>query len=139
MLPPAHRLRRMRDFALLSQRGRVVYGRFFTLRIRPSKEPTKIGFVVTTKMFKRAVKRNRIKRRLREALRVQPETWPQNMDLLFIAKPEVLTAAFTELKEAMVSSFAKIPEALTKPVSRRPPKAKRKSSVVFQPPAPQVS
>ncbi len=134
MLPKVHRLRRMRDFALLSQRGRVVYGRFFTLRIRQSKEPTKIGFVITTKMFKRANKRNRIKRRMREILRLNQVAWPQNMDLLFIAKPEALTAPFAELTTAVLHSFEKIPEALIKPVPKRPPKAKRKSSIVFQAP-----
>lgn len=132
MLPRVHRLRRMRDFALLSQRGRVVYGRFFTLRVRQSKEPTKVGFVVTTKMFKRANKRNRIKRRLREVLRLNQTSWPQNMDLLFIAKPEALTAPFQELTTSVLHAFEKIPEALTKPIPKRPPKAKRKTSVVFK-------
>lgn len=135
MLPHVHRLRRMRDFALLSQRGRVVYERFFTLRIRASKEPTKIGFVITTKIFKRANKRNRIKRRLREVLRLNQTSWPKNMDLLFIAKPEALKAPFEDLTAAVLHAFTKIPEALTKPVSRRPPKAKRKTSVVFNPPS----
>ncbi len=136
MLKKENRLRRMRDFALLSQRGLVVYGRFFTLRLRQSKEPTKIGFVITTKMFKRANKRNRIKRRLREVLRLNRVSWPEQMDLLFIAKPEALTAPFTELTEAVLHAFTKIPEALTKPIPKRAPKAKRKTSVVFRAPAP---
>ena len=134
MLAKIHRLRRMRDFALLSQRGRVVYARFFTLRVRVSQEPTKIGFVITTKMFKRANKRNRIKRRLREVLRLHQSSWPQNMDLLFIAKPEALTAPFEDLTKGVLHAFTKIPEALTKPVPKRPPKAKKKSSVVFRAP-----
>ncbi len=134
MLPKVHRLRRMRDFALLSQRGRVVYGRYFTLRVRPSKEPTKIGFVVTTKLFKRANKRNRIKRRMREAIRLIESSWPEKMDLLFIAKPEVLFVEFEALKEALIHSFGKIQEALTQPLPKRPMKAKRKTSVVFRAP-----
>ena len=72
MLPRALRLRRMRDFALLSQRGRPVFSACFTLRFRQGAEGTKVGFVASNKLFKRANKRNRAKRRMRAVLREVP-------------------------------------------------------------------
>ncbi|MBP9762768.1 ribonuclease P protein component [Patescibacteria group bacterium] len=132
MLAKTHRLRRMRDFALLSQKGRVVYGPFFTLRFRASQEPTKIGFVVSTKLYKRAHDRNRTKRRLREAVRLIQASWPDKQDILLIARPEAKDAPFEEIKTAILHAFEKMPEAALKPIPKRKPKAKKKTSVVFK-------
>jgi ribonuclease P protein component len=133
MLPKTDRLRRAKDFALLSQKGRVVYSPFFALRLRPSSGATKVGFVTSTKVFKTAVKRNRAKRRLREILRLMKNEWPKNFDLLFILKPEVLDAKSEDLNAAVRRAWEKIPEAMTKPAApRKNMKARRKTSVVFK-------
>ena len=132
MLTKESRLRRAKDFALLSQKGRVVYSPFYALRVRKSSEPTKIGFVTSAKVFKTAVARNRGKRRMREVLRLLKSDWPQNLDILFILKIEVLKGDFKELTSMVKRSFEKIPEALQKPPSPRKPKARKKSSVVFK-------
>ncbi len=123
----------MRDFALLSQRGRVVFGPFFTLRFRPSQTPTRIGFVASAKIFKTAVARNRVKRRLREVLRLSRAEWPEKTDLLFIARPDATEADFPSLVSALKRVFEKIPEALKAPPRpRKHLKARRKTSVVYR-------
>lgn len=132
MLPKTHRLRRMRDFALLSQKGRVVYGPFFTLRFRASDAPTRVGFVVSTKIYKRAHDRNRTKRRLREAIRLLQVSWPEKQDILLIARPEARDAPFEDIRAAVLRAFEKMPEAALKPIPKRRPKAKKKSSVVYK-------
>ncbi len=134
MLPRSDRLRRAKDFALLSQKGRVVYAPFYAMRLRPSQTPTKVGFVASAKIFKTAVSRNRVKRRMREVLRLLKSEWPQGFDLLFILKVEVLKADFVELQSAVRRSFEKIPEAMSKPAQpRKKMKARRKTSVIFRP------
>lgn len=133
MLPKTDRLRRAKDFALLSQKGRVIYSPFYALRLRPTQVATKVGFVTSTKIFKTAVKRNRAKRRLREILRAVKTEWPKNVDLLFILKYEVLAAKHEELLASVKRSFEKVPESLTKPAApRKNLKARRKTSVVFK-------
>lgn len=132
MLPKNERLRRAKDFALLSQKGRAVFGPFFTLRLRSSKTPTKVGFVASTKIFKTAVKRNRVKRRMREVLRALKTNWPVQMDLLFILKEIVLTVPVEELNAGVKRAFEKIPEVMTRPPQPRKPKARRPTSVVFK-------
>jgi ribonuclease P protein component len=132
MLPKTERLHRARDFALLSQKGRVVYSPFYALRIRASKEPTKVGFVTSAKVFKTAVARNRGKRRMREVLRLVKKEWPKNMDLLFILKLEILKVDYKELQAMVLRSFEKIPETMTRPPAPRKMKARKKSSVVFK-------
>lgn len=133
MLQKPDRLRRAKDFALLSQKGRVVYSPFYALRLRPSKEPTKVGFVTSTKVFKTAVKRNRAKRRMREVLRLLKSEWPKHVDLLFILKYNVLEATTAQLNTSVQRTFEKIPDALNKPPSpRKNMKARRKSSVIYK-------
>lgn len=133
MLARDQRLRHMRDFALLSQRGRPVFSQSFTLRFRQSQEATKVGFVASNKLFRRANKRNRAKRRMRAVLRELMALWPEKMDLLFILKPDVLTADYQKLIAEVTRIFEKIPEALTQPVKPRAVmKARRKTSVVFR-------
>ena len=132
MLKKSDRLRRARDFALLSQKGRVVFGPLFTLRFRQTKMPTKVGFVASAKLFKTAVARNRVKRRMREALRALKSVWPAQMDLLFILKPEARTTEFENILQSVRRTFIKIPEALAQPARPRPPRARKKSSVIFQ-------
>ena len=122
----------MRDFALLSQRGRPVFSASFTLRFRRSEESTKVGFVASNKLFRRANKRNRAKRRMRALLREVQAQWPEKMDLLFILRPETLTLPFDDLKAAVLRVFEKIPEALTQPVKPKAMKARRKTSVVYR-------
>lgn len=135
MLPRPLRLRRMRDFALLSQRGRPVFSATFTLRFRQSQEASKVGLVASNKLFRRANKRNRAKRRMREVLRAVKDMWPIKMDLLFILKPDTLTADYEQLKIDVLRVFEKIPEALTQPIKpKKIIKARRKTSVVFREP-----
>ncbi len=105
--------------------GRPVYGVFTTLRVRALHKPeTKVAFLTSTKMFKLAVDRNRVKRRLREILR---EIWgelPPSMHLLFIAKPEALDGDFLKIKEDIRHMLTKIGDALNKP-ARPSPRARK--------------
>src|SRR3990167_3216498 len=81
MLPQEHRLRKMKDFDILWKEGRFVTGTLANAKvwqIQPEKYPRRkytmnellIGFVVSTKISKSAVKRNRVKRQMREVVRL---------------------------------------------------------------------
>lgn len=81
MLPRPNRLTRTRDFELLFAQGRFAGGAFVTLKfwkIDPDFEPKrelkaddlKIGILVSKKVSKRAVVRNRLKRQVREVVRL---------------------------------------------------------------------
>jgi len=63
--------------------------------------PTKIGFVVSKKIHKRAVKRNRIKRLMRESLRLHIKAVPnfdtKYMSLIFVASTKLLDKSYKEI------------------------------------------
>lgn len=66
MLPQQHRLTHAKDFALVYGRGRSFFSRCFSLRVLPQGNPgLKIATVVSTKVSKKAVVRNRLKRWMR--------------------------------------------------------------------------
>ena len=71
MLPNQHRLRRREDFAKVYAKGDRYRGTYLNLRIFiDSNDPlTRIGIVVSKKVSKLAVTRNRFKRQLRAIFR----------------------------------------------------------------------
>lgn len=133
MLPKSSRLRHERDFARLSVKGRPIYGPFCTLRAwKSGSTPSKIGFVASGKMFKHAVTRNRVRRRLREAFRPLLKIVPSGYDMIFVGKPETLTADFVLLRESIAHIIEKMPEELGRPWKRMPkPPRSRKGEIAY--------
>jgi len=76
--------------------------------MEPAKGDTRFGFTVTKKLGK-AVIRNRIRRRLREALRLSP-TLPlgPGRDYVIVAKAEALNAPFALLQDELHTACKRI-------------------------------
>lgn len=102
MLARSSRLHADRDYARLFAKGRAFHGRGVTVKALKSKvEKTKIGFVVSTKVAKKANVRNLIKRRLREIVRKRLADLQPGVDVAVIAKIESKDMTFAELKTSL--------------------------------------
>jgi ribonuclease P protein component len=92
---PAERLRKRADF-LAARRGEKRRGRLFLLEVRTrgDEDAPRVGITATRKLGG-AVVRNRIRRRLKEAVRVAAgaEMAP-GKDYVIVARQEVLSAPF---------------------------------------------
>ena len=105
MLPREYRLKKRTAFNATYKIGNSYYKGGITLfcgRVKPDGQqdlPTKIGFVVSKKIHKRAVKRNRIKRLMREAVRLYIKDNGEQFDtkylsLVFMASSKLLDKDF---------------------------------------------
>lgn len=71
----------------------------------------RVGTIVP-KRGRTTVDRNRLKRRLRELIRVQLLPWLPSIDLIVQARPEAYTASFRELEAHLVSGVDRLLRSL---------------------------
>lgn len=106
----------MKDFDILFKEGKFVGGQLLTVkywRVEPDKYPRrkysteglKIGFVVGKKVHKSAVKRNRIKRQVREVVRLllKENKLKPGFHAAFMAKPEIFDKKYEEIEKDVIS------------------------------------
>ncbi len=97
-LPKRRILRGRLAFQRVFGEGRRLRGRFADLFYLPNDDERRIGFAVSRRI-KGHVKKNRAKRRLREAFRLSQWDFPEKGWLVLVGRPEVLEAPWVELME----------------------------------------
>lgn len=109
MLPRPSRLTRERDYRAVYDRGRTSRSSALVcIGLELSGEPTRVGIVASKKVGD-AVRRNRAKRRLREAVRlVWPELGPTGWHVVVIATPATGTLDFGDLVEALKNGLSNL-------------------------------
>ncbi len=107
-LEPCERIRRKKDFLALYKEGSRFRGRYFNLVYLPSSAGFSRVAVVASKKVGGAVERNRIKRWLREAFRMNKRLIADPTDLIVIARPEIRGAERTAVAAAYVAALDKI-------------------------------
>ena len=120
MLPRQHRLKHMKDFEILFREGRFVGGDLVTAKVwqidpdkyprrKYSTEDLKIGFVVSTKVSKSAVKRNRAKRQMREVVRLllKEDKVKSGFMIAIMAKGNMLGVDYKEIEKSVVGLLKK--------------------------------
>lgn len=109
MLPRPHRLTKKKDFDLTYQQGKAVGGRLFLIRFKSNQEGRiRVGIVISKKVAKKAVTRNKLKRRIREIVRSVALERKENVDLVIIAKKAATNASYLELESEWKNILSKI-------------------------------
>lgn len=100
MLQREHRLTDKRDFQRVFHHGQSFANRYLVLYYlkNPTSEHFRVGFSVSKKVGK-AVVRNRVKRLLREAFRLEKERIKEPMDFVVIARPSAADLEFAEIRQ----------------------------------------
>jgi ribonuclease P protein component len=111
MLPKENRLTDDYDFRRVKRLGRNYHSSLFKLGVARRKkegQASRFGFVISTKIDKRAAVRNRIKRLLREAIRQRLEKIPAGFDFVFVVRPKIVGKNYEEVSAEVDRVLSKI-------------------------------
>jgi len=110
--PRTARLLKRSDFDRVYKQGRRHFSPHMTVFYRPREQGSaRIGFTVG-RVLGGAIERNRIKRRLREAVRLRRSALKYAVDVVINPKKSVLTVEFPVLVEEVSRAFAVIAKKL---------------------------
>lgn len=99
-LKRALRLRKSSEFQRVRQQGRSITSRLLILAWMPNDlAHVRVGFVVSKRVSKHAVERNRLKRLLSEAIRPLLAELPPEWDIVLSARRETLAADLRALEQ----------------------------------------
>ena len=117
MLKQVNRLKSKRAYTATYNNKNVVSNEIIILyagKIKTDKNcPTRVGFVVSKKVHKRAVKRNKIKRLIRENVRLMLKNQElvelnSYQSLIFMAKENILDKSFEEIRNTILILMDKL-------------------------------
>jgi ribonuclease P protein component len=109
MLKTTHRLTKKKDFEVVFKKGELLKNDFLWLRIvKNHEQKSRFGFVVSKKVSAKATIRNKVKRRLRDAISNQLKHIAKPADVVIIALPGIEKKKFSEIQEAIMHSFKKL-------------------------------
>ena len=121
--PATYRLRSQRDFRSVYGRGRRASGEWLTVVVwlrRPGEIPApRVGLSVS-KDHGGAVRRNKLKRILREAFRMERAGMPANVDVVLIPKKRDDNMPLAEIRIELPRLIEKALRAPKRPPRRRP-------------------
>ena len=109
LLPPLARLKRRAEFLRVAAKGRKVATHGLVLQVlsRVDNQPARVGFTVTKKIGG-AVVRNRTRRRLKEAARLEFSNCPiSGVDLVLIGREATRGRPFAELRDDLRRALRK--------------------------------
>ena len=113
--PKSHRLLKHADFEKVYRQGRRHFARNMTVFYlgRGGEGGLRVGFTVS-KALGGAVQRNRMKRRLREAVRLMGLGSDVTADVVINPKKTLLKAQFVDIEEEIVKAFDVIRKSASK-------------------------
>ena len=108
MLSKNNRLHKDKEIKSLIHKGQTFFLPEFVIKFQKNNsEARRFSFVISTKVDKKAVVRNRLKRQLREVARcLLPDINP-GFDILIIAKKQALDLDFEQLNKQMGFALTK--------------------------------
>ncbi len=99
MLKKTFRLSNSKDIRVTSLRGRSFFSPYFVVKFIPADAP-RFTVIVSTKVSKRAVERNRIKRIIREAIRQSLSSYKSG-DYVVIVKVRAAGKTAAEIRQQL--------------------------------------
>jgi len=109
MLPKANRLVKESEFKKVAKRAKPVHSNFLILKKLPNpNQVTAFGIVISTKVSKKAVVRNKIRRRIREILRIYLNEVMPGFKVMLVVKNTILDKDYQAIKVDLEALLKKV-------------------------------
>ncbi len=115
MLPKEYRLSKKKDFDLVFKKGESIKNGFLIFKMLKSSSATeggitqsRFGFVVSKKVSMKANVRNKVKRRVRDAVSAKLKELKRPTDVIVITLPGIEKKEFSEIEKTVADSFKKL-------------------------------
>ncbi|HEX9601272.1 MAG TPA: ribonuclease P protein component, partial [Mariniflexile sp.] len=98
------------EFDKVKSHGKLYQGKFFGISAlnRNDNKPSRFGFIISAKISRKAVDRNKIKRLMTKAIRNVVVRIAGGNDIIFLAKRILNTGSETEVVEETHNSLRKV-------------------------------
>ena len=108
MFVQKNRLRKEKDIKRVYSKGKSTYDSVCGIKVlKNGLEDARFAIVIGTKVHKRAVRRNRLKRQYREALKTMLSRLPDDIDVLLLVSKTALDLTADQRKERLLGVFRK--------------------------------
>jgi ribonuclease P protein component len=103
-----HRLTQERDFQKVRRRGKSFFSPYFRLSYHQNQlARSRYAVAVGIRVSKKATERNRLKRRVREAVRVRLGSLKPGYDIVFSLRPAAMDATGAQMRLAVHEALRK--------------------------------
>lgn len=100
MLAIKYRLAKDKDIQSVLKKGKIYFSPFFNLKIlKNDLENSRFCIVISTKISKKAVVRNKVKRQLRAIIHKNLDQIKNNYDFVILTKPAVTVTNYQDLEK----------------------------------------
>jgi ribonuclease P protein component len=109
MLSKINRIKKKKDFEMIFKTSKSLKNSFLIFKITKNNLGlNRFGFVVSSKVSKKATTRNKIKRRLAELMAAELKSIKIGTDMVLIALPGIEKKEFSEIKENINNTLVKL-------------------------------
>lgn len=113
MLKKIHRLTKDKDFDNVfnppAGGGRSSYNKILGIKAIASQQAnSRFGIIISAKISKKAVERNKIKRQIREIIRARSDKIKSGYDIVIISLPDILSKNYQEIEESINRHFKRL-------------------------------
>ena len=108
MLARISTIKKAQDFQMLFKEAKSFKNQLFVLKLlRNGSGKNRFAFIVSQKVSKKATARNKVRRRLAEAVRAEFENMESGLDIVLIALPGIEKKEFADIGNALSEAIYK--------------------------------
>ena len=109
MLAKANRLTKEADFKKVARKSKPTHSKYLILKkISAPKSETKFGLVISTKVSKKSTERNKIRRKLRQIIRLNIKRIKPDFQVMLVVKNSILNQDYQSIRKDLEELLKKV-------------------------------